>query len=91
MRLQSLGKGFQDMRIDKMVGLRASSTNHVAVQGKGRLVIGPRSIGSNHGSIKIDIGRVEMIEDEASVRKVGKRKSAEADQLEGVELGLAMA
>jgi hypothetical protein len=41
-------------------------------------------------SIKIDIGRVEMIEDDASVRKVGKRKSAEADQLEGVELGLVM-
>lgn len=50
-----------------------------------------RRIGGNHGSIEIDIGRVEMVEDKASVRKVGERKSAETDELKGIELGLGMA
>lgn len=54
-------------------------------------MVGPRSVCGDNGSIEKDIRGVEMIEDEASVRKVGERESAEADQLKSVELGLAMA
>ncbi|KAF3947529.1 hypothetical protein CMV_026351 [Castanea mollissima] len=54
-------------------------------------VVMVRGIGGNHGSIEIDIGRMEMVEDKASVRKVGERKCAETDELKGIELGLGMA
>lgn len=74
-----------------MVRARLSPTNHVAVQVKGGTVIWARRIGGDHGGIEIDIGGIEAIENEASIRKVGERKSAEADEFEGVELGLAMA
>jgi hypothetical protein len=90
MRMGNVRTRFEEMRIDKMVGARVSSTKHVAVQEKGGVVIAGR-IGCNHGSIEIDIGRVEMVEYQASVRKVGERKSAETDELKGVELCLGVA
>ena len=90
MRIGKVRTRFEDVWIDKMVGARVSQTKHLAVQEKSGVVM-VRRIGGNHGSIEIDIGRVEMVEDKASVRKVDERESAETDELKGIELGLGMA
>lgn len=57
---------------DKFVGARRRTTNHVAVQKKGRSVIRMRSISSDHCSVEVDIGGVDVVEDEASVREIGE-------------------
>lgn len=54
-------------------------------------MIGIGCVCSDHGGVKVDIGRGEMIEDEASVVEIGEGESAEANELECEELGLAMA
>lgn len=52
--------------------------------------VGGRSIRSDHGGVEVSIRRTEMIEDESSIIEVCECEGAEADELEGEELRLAM-
>lgn len=76
---------------DKLIGFRVSSTNHVAIKFKGRKVIQVGGISSNHGSVEIDIGKADMIENIASIAKIGDFENRKAEELEDVELGLGVA
>lgn len=49
------------------------------------------SICRDHGGKEVDIGGVDTVEYEASIRHVGESESAEADKLEGIKLSLGMA
>lgn len=74
-----------------MVRHRICPAKHVPVQVQGGTVIGLRSVSSDHASVKINIGGVEVIEDETSIVEVEERKSTEANKLESVKLCLGMA
>lgn len=74
-----------------MVRHRICPAKHVPVQEQGGTVIGLRSVSSDHASVKINIGGVEVIEDETSIVEVEERKSTEANKLESVKLCLGMA
>lgn len=78
------------MRVYELIRRRASSTDHVAVKSKGGSGIRLRCISSEHGSVQVDIGVVKMIEDEASISKVGEFEGAEAEELEDVELRIGV-
>lgn len=54
-------------------------------------MIGIGCVRGDHGGVKVDIGGGEVIEEEASVAEIGEGESAEANELECEELGLAMA
>lgn len=83
---------FQDVGEDEVVGTGTATAEHSVEQEKCRFGVGRRGIGGYHCGVEIDVGRVEMIEDEASVvEEIGGWEGAEADQLECEELGLAMA
>lgn len=79
------------MGIYELVGSRVSSTKHIAVQCKGGLRVGVGSIGRDHGGKEVDIGGVETVENDASVREVSESESAEPDKFEGIELSLGVA
>lgn len=48
-------------------------------------------VGCDHSCVEVYIGGFEVVENEASIAKVGERDGAKAHELGGVELGLAMA
>lgn len=47
-------------------------------------------IGCDHSCVKKHIGGLEVVENEASIGKVGEREGAKAHELGGVKLGVAM-
>lgn len=50
-----------------------------------------RGICRDHGGKEVDIGGVETVEYEASVREVSESESTEADKLKGIKLSLGVA
>lgn len=88
---RDVGTRFQDVGEDEVVGSGTTAMEHFVEQEKGGFRVGPGRVGGDHCGVEIDVGGVEMIEDEASVAEIGDCEGAEADQLESDELGLAMA
>ncbi|KAJ1431320.1 hypothetical protein SESBI_07172 [Sesbania bispinosa] len=84
--------GFEDVGVDEVVGARVcGGGEHVAEEGEGgRVVIGARSVSSDDGGEEVDVRGMEVVEDEASIGKVGKGEGAKANKLEGVEVGLGV-
>ncbi|GAV59690.1 hypothetical protein CFOL_v3_03221 [Cephalotus follicularis] len=76
--------------VDELIGLRFSSTKHVTIQCESRSEMRLRGIRSEHGSVKEDIGRAKMVEDEASVVEVVEFESAEANEFKSVELSVGV-
>lgn len=58
---------FQDMGEDEVVGTGMATAEHSVEQEKCRFGVGRGGIGGYHCGVEIDVGRVEMIEDEVSV------------------------
>lgn len=61
------------------------------MEGGGGGGVGMGGVGGEHSGVKVDVGELEAVEDETGVAEVGEDEGAEADELEGVELSLAMA
>lgn len=54
-------------------------------------MIGYASVGGDNCSVKIDIGRVKILEQVACIGDIVETKGAEANELEGVEVSVGMA
>lgn len=79
------------MRVDEFVGARAAAAEHEVEQVEGGGGVGVGGIGGEHSGVEVDVGEAEAVEDETGVTEVGEDEGTEADELEGVELSLAMA
>lgn len=53
-------------------------------------MVGHRRVREDNGGVEEDVGRAEVVEEAARVAEVAEASSAEADELEGVEVHVAM-
>lgn len=79
------------MWVYKLIRLVTPISNHVSVQRKSRVVVGDSSVSGDHGGVEVDVGGDEAVKDRAGVGEIRKREDRVSDELEGEELGLAMA
>lgn len=54
-------------------------------------MVGRPRTGGDNGRVEIDVGRGEFVEQVACIGEVAEASGAEADELEGVELDMAVA
>lgn len=79
------------MWVYELIRLSTPISHHVSVEREHREIVGDRCVGGDHGGVEVDIGGDEAVEDGAGMGDVGERENCVSDELEGEELGLAMA
>lgn len=84
--------GFEQVGVDELVGSGCGGgREHVAEERESVVVVvGGGGVGGDEGGEEVDVGGVDVVEDEASVGKVGESEGTEANKLEGVEVGLGV-